>query len=1021
MRRHCNLADPKSANAWTIFLGVCCIAIWSCATVTSAPANDQQFKLEIAPLLQHKCVSCHNQHDRKGGLSLLSSRDWQQGGDSGPVIDSREIESSLLLTLVRPDKDGHALMPKDGQPLSVQELASFTSWIKSGAIWPKDFQLAAPVVAATDWWAFRPLVDVRVPVPMSSAAISELNNPVDAFVHDKHQEQGLTFSAAADRRSLIRRISFDLLGLPPTPDDVESFSRDDRPDAYERLVDRLLASPRLGERWARHWLDVVHFGDTHGYDKDKPRPNAWPYRDYVIRALNSDKAWSRFVQEQIAGDVMFPGTVDGIEALGFIAAGPWDFVGHAEVAETKIDGKIARHLDRDDMVRTTMQSFCSVTVGCAQCHQHKFDPIRQEDYYRLQAVFAAVDRADKPYIDDEKQLLRFNELKISQTHLKTQLASLEKQQRDAAGSELSKLDDQIKSLTASKQGQQPPEYGYHSQIAKRNDVVKWVQVDLGDSVALDRIVLLPCFDSFNNIGAGFGFPVRFKIELSDDASFRSQVRMIRDRLQETLESDLPSPGLTPQSFHTRGIRGRFVRVTATKLATRQTDYIFALAELQAIDISGANVALGKTVTAMDSIDAPPRWRKQNLVDGLMPENSNAEELAKLSASRDAMLAGSGSQQLRVALAERRAELKRLTSQLATLPPTKMVYAGTVHDGAGNFLGTGGNGGRPRDIFVLRRGDVTQPDVAAQPGALSLLTQLRADFILPGAHRESDRRSALAKWLTARENVLTWRSIVNRVWQYHFGRGLVETANDFGRMGALPTHPELLDWLAVDFRDAHQSLKDLHRRIVLSRTYTQSSTRPIGQPIDAPVSSDSDNRWLWRMNRRKLEAEAVRDSVLAVAGQLDLSMGGPAFQDFVIEKPEHSPHYEYRLHDPSDPRAMRRSVYRFTVRSQLQPFMASFDCADPSLQVDRRNESITPLQALTMLNNGLIVVMAQRFAVKLNRYSTDVEQMAHAGFLEVTGRSPDADELVLLCDYARQHGLVNLCRWMLNLSEFSFVD
>src|SRR5262249_14414499 len=248
-------------------------------------------------------------------------------------------------------------------------------------------------------WAWRPIK--RPAVPKVSSAIRDprapIRNPIDSFIAARLAQAGLKMSAEADRRTLIRRLSFDLLGLPPTPERVQQFVSDRDPQAYEKLVDELLQSPRYGERWARHWLDVVHYGDTHGYDKDKPRPNAWPYRDYVIRALNEDKPYARFVQEQLAGDVLFPGTRDGIEALGFIAAGPWDLIGHEEVPESKTDGKIARHLDRDDMVANTLQTFNSLTVQCAQCHNHKFDPIPQDDYYSLQAVFAALDRTDKQY------------------------------------------------------------------------------------------------------------------------------------------------------------------------------------------------------------------------------------------------------------------------------------------------------------------------------------------------------------------------------------------------------------------------------------------------------------------------------------------------------------------------------------------------------------------------------------------------------------------------------------------------
>ncbi len=378
------------------------------------------------------------------------------------------------------------------------------------------FGLLAPVGAAekttkassTDWWSLKPLVQPAVPGGEKSERGSQ--NPLDAFIRAKLAEKQLTPSPEAEPRVLIRRLYFDLLGLPPKPEEVAEFERacsiGNRQSAIGNLVDRLLASPHYGERWARHWLDVVHYGDTHGYDKDKPRPNAWPYRDYVIRAFNEDRPYARFVQEQVAGDVLFPGTRDSVEALGFIAAGPWDFIGHAEVPESKIDGKIARHLDRDDMVATTMQTFNSLTVGCAQCHDHKFDPIPQRDYYRLHAVFAAVDRADKKYFTDAKLTARFAELEHQQRTLTERRAALENKPKLAAGKELEALDQRIEAASKAKGGLHP-EYGYHSGVSPVQDAAKWVQVDLGRSVVIDRVVLRPCYDDFNKIGAGFGFPV----------------------------------------------------------------------------------------------------------------------------------------------------------------------------------------------------------------------------------------------------------------------------------------------------------------------------------------------------------------------------------------------------------------------------------------------------------------------------------------------------------------------------------
>ena len=361
------------------------------------------------------------------------------------------------------------------------------------------------------------------------------------------------------------------------------------------------------------------------------------------------------------------------------------------------------------------------------------------------------------------------------------------------------------------------------------------------------------------------------------------------------------------------------------------------------------------------------------------------------------------------------ELSRVEAELAKVQPDGLVYAGTIHNGSGAFRGTGLDGGKPRPIFVLRRGDVKSPGPEVGPGTLNVLPELPGTFELSAGHTEGDRRAALAHWLTDPRNALCWRAIVNRVWQYHFGRGIVGTPNDFGRMGQLPTHPELLDWLALEFRDSGQSLKALHRLIVTSATYRQASTGDA-----AAETIDASNALLWRMNRRKLEAEAIRDAALAAAGKLETTMYGPSFQDFVVQHPEHSPHYEYQLQPLEDRRIFRRAVYRFLVRSKPQPFMAVLDCADPSMQVEKRNETLSPLQALALYNNGFMLTMASHLAERVSSAGGPAEQVS-AAFRLALGRGPTADEQSALADHARTFGLPNACRVILNLNEFVFVD
>lgn len=884
------------------------------------------------------------------------------------------------------------------------------------------------------WWSRRPLE--RPPVPdVEGAPAGTVRTEIDRFIIHRHREQGLRMSPEADRRTLIRRLYFNLVGLPPAPAEVEAFVADPDPAAYEKLVDRLLGSPQYGERWARHWLDVVHFGETHGYDKDKPRPNAWPYRDYVIRAFNEDKPYARFVQEQLAGDILWPDTPDGIAATGFIAAGPWDFIGHAEVPEEKIDGKVARHLDRDDMVTTTMNAFCSITVQCAQCHDHKLDPVTMEDYYSLQSVFAALDRADREYDPDGETARARAFLRGRIKDAEQRLESLGRRLVEMRTDELKELDERISRMegalaaSASIEGKpRSDRYGYHSQVAQGQDVVKWVQVDLGREHSLETVALFAA-DEYGF--ADFGFPHRFRVEASTSPGFEEPLL-----LESNEETDFPRPGAAPVVIDGKGVRARYVRVTASKLWSRRragqplsNDWIFALGEL-VVRSEGQSVPV-VAVTALDSIEALPRWGREDLIDGILGRYPLADRAPQGLAALLQSDANVQRRELEALLAEREVlleevagevvkELRRvrevrdsLQGELGALPKPALVYAGTIHTGSGAFKGRGHVGGRPREIFVLDRGSVTQPGRPVQPAAIPGIVPGRsARFELQADHPEGARRVALAEWITHSDNTLTWRSIVNRVWHYHFGRGLVDTPNDFGLAGGQPSHPELLDWLAVAFRDGGGSLKDLHRLILTSAVYRQQSAHD-----EACAAIDGSNRFLWRQNRRRLEAEAVRDTVLLVSGKLDPTMGGPSFRDFVIERPEHSPHYQYHKADPDDPATHRRSIYRFIVRSQPQPFMDTMDCADPSQLVDKRGETTTALQALALLNNAFVVRMAEHFARQVESEPDPVAAaIAHA-----LSRPASEEERRLLNQYARKHGLAATCRLIFNLNEFAFVD
>jgi mono/diheme cytochrome c family protein len=978
----------------------------------SAPGTPSDlFTDAVAPLLRQRCASCHNPDKKRGGLDLSTRARMLAGGDMGAVVKPGAAADSLLMQMV---SGADAKMPKQGPKLTPDEIASLRRWIDSGAPWPKDVTVAEDKSAADDWWSLRPLTRPAVPAVEDVAWV---RTPIDAFVLAAMEQKGLHPSPPADRATLLRRVTFDLVGLPPTPDEIDAFLKDDAPDAYAKVVDRLLASPRYGERWARHWLDVAHYADTHGYDKDKRRDQAWPYRDYVIRAFNQDKPYKRFIQEQLAGDVLYPDDPDGVVATGFIVAGPWDFVGHVELREGTVDKEKTRVLDRDDMVINAVSTFDSMTVHCARCHDHKFDPIPQKDYYRLQAVFAGVERGDRPYAN--KDLARRTDLETRQRQVAAERAELLAKAAAVTSPDLVRLDDDLKKARDElaalplPAGAPSPSNGWHSGISATPDVEKWVQVDLGKSVAIDAVRLVPARPTDFPDAPGFGFPVRFHVDASDDPTF-AKPACIADQTKE----DYANPGDAPVVFKPADVKARYVRVTAQQLWKRTGDYVFALAELE-VDSEGTNVARGATVTSLDSIEAG-RWSRRYLVDGndsrsalpdlsdsktagLVKRRTQLQEIIQQkdrdrTATADALLDAA----TRDGLARTAADLAAVEHDLQELAKGDVVFAATPIP--------------RRPIWVLHRGDVEQKKERVTPGALSCVKELDPDFKDLKENDEGARRAALAGWIADDRNPLTWRSIVNRVWHYHFGRGIVDTPSDFGRNGSRPTQTELLDWLAVEFRDGGGSFKKLHRMIVLSSAYRQSSAN------DADAAKiDADDRYLWRMTRQRLDAEEVRDAVLAVSGKLDLTMGGPAFELFRF-KDDHSPVYDHTAVDKiNDPANWRRTVYRFTVRSVPNPFLECLDCADPNVNTPVRNTTLTALQALALLNDPFMLKQAECFAERLEKSSDDPARQADAAYRLAFGRPPTAEERDALVEYTKKHGLAKACRVLFNANEFAFID
>ena len=900
----------------------------------------------------------------------------------------------------------------------------------------------AAVSTNIDHWAYRPLA--APPVPELPVPSRTSINPVDAFITAKLAEHGLTPAPEADRRTLLRRVSFDLIGLPPTPEELRTFLADTSSNAYERVVDRLLASPRYGERWARHWMDAAHFAETHGHDQDRIRTNAWPYRDYLIASFNDDKPYARFVQEQVAGDVLFPADPQATVALGFIAAGPWDESSLRDIREDTIDRQIARYLDRDDMLTTVMQTFASTTVQCARCHDHKFDPVSQRDYYALQAVFAGVDRANRVFDKDP------------QVHVRRQ--DLMHQRRRVAQNDRSLL---LSAETAREVADWEAHRAAHP--------ISWSVLEAQTFVSVGGATLTKQADG--SLLASGPRPDRDTYTISAPSPL---AKITGVRLEVLPDASLPrqGPGRNENgNFHLSEFQLLAFEPGAT--ASREVPLVNPSADFNQQDWGIARALDGdeKTAWGIHPREGEPHQAVFELKEPfvVLPGTTLVLVLKQLHGEghligRPRLAVTDTKAPLRVLPAEltpittlppaqrteeQRALLaadvlgERIRHDLAALPAPSLVYAAASDFEPDASLKPTGI---PRVVNLLKRGEITKPLEVISPGTLSLGAAVPARFDLSDPTDEGARRAALATWLTARDNPLTWRSIVNRVWHHHFGRGLVDTPNDFGRMGGSPSHPELLDWLAVWFRDdAKGSFKDLHRLLVTSTTYRQASVisksvtsesvkqgrSPSKDLITDPLVTDSlararqldtENRLLSHMNRVRLDAECVHDAVLQASGRLDLRMGGPSDQQFDLQPGIHvTPRVDYTKFDVDSDSGGRRSVYRFLFRTLPDPFMEALDCPAGDQLTAARNNSVTVQQALAMWNNAFVARQAEHFATRLEQESTSPEARLRSAFEISLGREASPEELTEFTDHLRQYGLANCCRLLFNANEFVFVN
>ena len=903
-----------------------------------------EFEKDIRPILKQQCFDCHDGDARKGKLRLDDVVGILQGGDSGePVFVRGNSAGSLIIKRVTAENPKER-MPSKGEPLSPAQISLLRAWIAGGAKLPGEAAAADLLKLKTDHWSFQPVK--RPELPKGSEAPG--GNEVDAFVRARLREKGLAPSAPTDRRTLIRRLYLVMHGLPPPPREVDDFVNDARPDAYARLIDQVLASPRYGERWARHWMDVVRYADSNGFETNRERKTAYHYRDYLIESLNADKPYDQFIREQIAGDAL-----GADAATGFLVTGAYDIVKGDPLLNA-----MQRQDELADMVNTTGTAFMGLTMGCARCHNHKFDPILQKDYYAMQAVFAGVNHGERLLRQklDPAATQELAQLKIDAAAKQDELAALKKKAAEAhpAG--------------AAPALRPPVNARLNEETFPPVEAVS-VRFTITASSGAE-----PCLD---------------ELELYDEAG--QNVALASKGAKASASSTLPGYAIHKLEHLNDGQTGNEHSWISSTAGTGwvQLDLPGPTRIQRVVWSRDRTGTLGDRVVTGYRIEAATEPGKWTTV-----ASSADREPFKGAEDPNAFLARLSP--------EDAATARRLQQDLAAAKSRREALTGSATGWVGTF-------NQPEKTHRLYRGEPTQPREVVAPDALTVLGSLGMSVDEP----EQQRRVRLADWIASPANPLTARVMVNRLWHYSFGHGIVDTPSDFGLNGGRPTHPELLDWLADEFVRRGWSLKHVQRLILLSAAFQQAST-----PQPQAMSVDADGRYLWRYPPRRLEAEAIRDSMLAVSGALDLKAGGPGFylMDVVEENVMH-----YFPKEKYTPAEFRRMVYLFRIRQATDSVFGSFDCPDGGQVMARRSRSNTPLQALNLFNSSFVLQQAELLDGRLRADAGETpEARADRAFALFYARPPDAYERAQSVAFIREQGLRSFCRALYNTSEFLFV-
>ena len=961
----------------------------------SDAAKVEFFDQKVYAILKDNCFKCHGEEKKlKGQFRLTSREGLLAGGEIGPAINLKEPQKSLLLDMLSYRDGDHEMPPKAKLPQA--QIDILTQWVKLGAPFNPKLEIAGNDVphklpntqinARTKaYWAYQ---KIQHPPTPKVANDDWGRSAIDAFVFDRLARNKLTPNGPADRRQLIRRAYYDLIGLPPSPEEVAAFIKDSSPNAFGKVIDRLLAMPQYGEKWGRHWLDLVRFAETNGYERDSKKDLIWKYRDYVIRAFNEDKPYDRFIMEQIAGDEMPDKTGDSITATGFYRLGIWD--------DEPADRPLARYDYLDDILRTASETFLGMTVGCARCHDHKIDPIPQKDYYSLLSFFSDISphgkgktnhvpitdantkaQMEKKRAEQQKQIQHIrSKVDPIEEQLLDELAKKNPALRDKAPKDTKKLNNPYALPDASRGKGQIWEYTF----AKPGD--NWFEIAFDDKAwKTDR--------------AGFGLKGKGKHVRTDwhtsDIWLRKDFRLVEIpgklvlRIHHDEDAQVYLNGKLIKTFN--GSIGKYIDVDVTE------------ASLDVLQTGRNTIAIHcRQTVGGQYIDA-----------GLLVDY-NITPIPLLARLHGKAILGDA----------KLAEYNQLHQQLTTLEQQKFAVKE-------EFAMAVGERGRQK-TWVLRRGNPQLQGEEVVPAFPQILGA--SEVKIPEGYdtgKTSGKRRVLAEWIASKNNPMTAKVMANRLWQHHFGRGIVRSSNNFGHIGDQPTHPELLNWLAAELVDGGWKLKRMHKLIMMSRTYQMASSGN-----QAALAADPNNDFFWRFDMRRLTAEEIRDSILTLTGQLNLKMAGPSIYTEIpaeVAKTASRPGAAWGRSSKED--AVRRSVYIFVKRSLHEPFLASFDWADTDNTCDVRFVTTVPTQTLTMMNSKFLNDSAEVLAARLqeeqpNDTSAQVTRAITLATSRPATKEDVADGLKLVEHFTKNSidknkALQRFCLLVLNLNEFVYLD